>query len=129
MAAGEQQLSKFVDLVRVVPVPGAESAEGELRIVDLPGRVGLRMSGEADLRTKAQLGRALAALDDRVRGHGGEVVLDVGGLSFVSAGAMRAFADFADRIAPCPLVLEHVSQQLARVLEVVWPDRRWVLRR
>lgn len=96
----------------------------------LTDRIGLRVAGEADLATVSAFEVALAELGRRAASKSGcaDVVLEVGGLSFVSVRALEVIVALCDALPTGHLVLEHPTAQLTRILAMLWPATEWKTR-
>ncbi len=87
-------------------------------VAPLEGGQGLRLFGELDLSTVADLVAALDTLPD------GAGVLDLKDLSFMDGHALHAFERYArTRNGDGPLVLANASTQVRRLFELTGADR------
>ena len=101
-------------------------AEEELLHAEVAGNL-VRLSGEIDLTTSGLLRAALR----RAAEVGDEVVVDMSAVTFVGSVGIREFGELLRDCHHVRLVLEHPSDQLKRVLQVVPTERilpRTVLR-
>jgi anti-anti-sigma factor len=87
-------------------------------VAPLEGDRGLRLVGELDLSTVADLATALDRLPD------GAGVLDLKDLSFMDGHALHALERYArTRDGDGPLVLANASAQVRRLFELTGADR------
>ncbi|MEJ3748559.1 STAS domain-containing protein [Actinomycetes bacterium KLBMP 9797] len=97
------------------PEPGGQS---ELRIIELPDRVGLELVGAVDLSTRGDFERSLTPLVSR----GTDVHLEMSRLVFCDVAAAAVLVTAADCLPPGRrLVLRQPPQTLRRALELFWP--------
>jgi anti-anti-sigma factor len=92
-------------------------ADTVLTVERLPGRAGLRVSGEVDVSTSDEWAQVLAAL--RTTDAPGR--LDLSGLSFIDVRGVASLVETARRL-PSGLSLYRPPTCLRRTLEVVWTD-------
>jgi ABC-type transporter Mla MlaB component len=105
----EEQVSGSADI--------AAHSGGRLEIASLPDRIGLRLSGEADLNTREVLKAAL----DPLAGHGDDVHLELRDLAFVDVGAVTTLVHTASRCAPGRRVVLHdAPPNLRQMLDLLW---------
>jgi len=75
-----------------------------------------RLSGELDM---ASAGVMQESLEPAVRA-GGNLVLDVGELTFIDSSGIRAFVALAERMnGAAPLVLSNVSTSARRLFDII----------
>jgi hypothetical protein len=93
---------------------------GELLVVSpLVGRVGVRLTGEADVSNRDQLRTALAHV---LAGDGDEVHLELAGLRFISVGCAAELLALTSAHPVRRLVLHDPPPTLRRALDLCWPD-------
>jgi ABC-type transporter Mla MlaB component len=98
-------------------VDAVAPGDGGLAIAPLPDRVGLRLSGDADLGARRALEKALAAF----AGRDTDVHLELGGLAFVDVGAVTALVRAAGRCVPGRrIVLHEAPDQLRQIMTLLW---------
>lgn len=98
---------------------GATDQGGQLKVVPLVGRAGLRLAGEVDLATRALFVREF----DAQLGGTDDVHLELSELSFIDVGGVTALATRALALANGRrLVLHHPPPMLRRILDVLWGD-------
>jgi len=91
--------------------------DGGLTVTPLPDRVGLRLTGDADLSTRRALEKALAPLADR----DADVHLELGGLTFVDVGAVTALVRAAARCGSGRrIVLHDAPDSLRQIMTLFW---------
>jgi anti-sigma B factor antagonist len=84
--------------------------------------------GELDIAT---VPRFTARMGELVRrGHLGELVLDLSGLTFIDAGGLRALTELRSRIEQedATLILDGVPAQMRRLMRIIGPARRFSIR-
>jgi anti-anti-sigma factor len=100
-----------------------ESQAGvQLRITALVDEPGLSVEGDVDFRS---LDEFSAAITEAVALHPGDIVIDLGKLTFIEVSGMRVLADTARQLADQDrrLVLRDLAPHLQPVLKVVgWYD-------
>ena len=100
-----------------VTIDTIASGAGGLDIVPLPDRVGLRLTGDADLSTRRALEKALAPL----AGGDADVHLELGGLAFVDVGAVTVLVRAAGRCTPGRrIVLHDPPGNLQLIMTLLW---------
>jgi ABC-type transporter Mla MlaB component len=92
-----------------------------LHISPLNGRIGLRLSGEADLHTAETLAKALAELPPDAP----EIHLQLARLDFIDVTAARHLAALAERPARPTVILHYPPRSLMFLLGLLWPDSRF----
>lgn len=90
-----------------------------LRVSPLAGRVGLRLTGEADLHTVQILRRAAAELPPEAD----EIHLQLASLEFIDVAAVRQLVALAEQPAQPRVVLHHPPSTLIWLIGLLWPDR------
>ena len=110
------------DEARAPSEPAVDKATdqgGQLKIVPLVGRAGLRLAGEVDLATRALFVRELDAQLDGTD----DVHLELSDLSFIDVGGGTALATRALALRNGRrLVLHHPPPMLRRILDVLWGE-------
>jgi anti-anti-sigma regulatory factor len=91
-----------------------------LHICALTRRVGLRLTGEADMHTAEILHKALAELPP----DAAEIHLELAGLEFIDVAAARHLAALAARPARPTVILHHTPPSLTFLTRLLWPDSR-----
>lgn len=87
-------------------------------VLPLEGRPGLRLVGELDMGTVAELQAALGMYG----GH--HVILDLAELSFIDSSGLHALVQFAQTLnGHGPLVLENVPPHIRRVFTIMSLDQ------
>jgi hypothetical protein len=89
-----------------------------LRVSPLAGRVGLRLTGEADVHTVEILRRATAELPPEAR----EIHFQLASLEFVDVAAVRQLVALAERPTRPRVVLHSPPPILLWVIGLLWPD-------
>lgn len=89
-----------------------------LAISPLAGRVGLRLTGEADLHTVPALRAALAQLPPDTA----EIYLDLAGLEFIDVASARQVAALAERPAQPRITLHDPPPNLIWLIHLLWPE-------
>ncbi|MGP2438709.1 STAS domain-containing protein [Streptomyces sp. JW3] len=98
----------------------AAGAAPGLTVCPLPGRDGVRAAGEIMLTTRGTWQRAL----EQAVGEGGDVHVEMSGVTFVDVDGAHTLADLAGRLPQGRrLVLHRPPATLRRVLEMFWPDQ------
>ena len=90
-----------------------------LRVSPLAGRVGLRLTGEADVHTVDILRRATAQLPPEA----GEIHLQLASLEFIDVAAIRQLVAVAERPAHPRIILHSPPPILVWMIGLLWPDR------
>jgi hypothetical protein len=91
-------------------------AAAGLAVSQLDGRAGLRLVGQADVRTVDLMKQAIAALPP----DADEVHLQLAGLDFIDVAAARELV----MLARPSLVLHYPPPVLLRLLSLCWPEAR-----
>lgn len=105
-------------MTSIRPVTEPAFHDSVLRITRMSRPPGLRLHGELDASRHAVFGAALDGV--LAEANGSPVHLDLGGLGFIDLGALTMMATVASRRSPYgPLVLDRVSPQLARLMDVI----------
>jgi anti-anti-sigma regulatory factor len=120
--AGENEVTMTL---RREGVPPPEPAAGEpsdqggqLKIVPLVGRAGLRLAGELDLATRALFEREL---DAQLRIGSGDVHLELAELEFIDVGAVSLLATRAVGLGDGRRMLLHRPPPvMCRILDLFW---------
>jgi anti-anti-sigma regulatory factor len=104
--------------------PGTARPERGLRVAPLPGRTGLKLSGEVSLATRADWESALA----RALREGGRMYrLELSAVTFVDVAGAGALAAAARTLQDGRrLVLHEPPLTLCRLLDLFWPDLRTI---
>ena len=89
-----------------------------LRVFPLAGRVGFRLTGEADVHTVEILRRATAELPPEAR----EIHLQLASLEFMDVAALRQLVALAERPAHPRIVLHSPPPILLWLISLLWPD-------
>jgi anti-anti-sigma factor len=82
-------------------------------IGQLDGGQGFVLTGELDISTVSELTNAFSA-----NGHGGEVTLDLSGLTFIDSSGLHAIAAFARSRGPEDVVVTGVSPTVFTLFEI-----------
>jgi ABC-type transporter Mla MlaB component len=94
-----------------------DAGETGLAIAPLSDRIGLRLTGDADLSTRQALERALRPF----AGGDRDVHLDLAGLGFVDVGAVTTLVRAAARCAPGRRIMLHdAPDHLRKILTLLW---------
>ncbi|HEU0090364.1 MAG TPA: MEDS domain-containing protein [Pseudonocardiaceae bacterium] len=102
-----------VAVVGTLTLPAGE----ELTLCPLPGRSGLRLTGEVDLITRELL---TAALDEAVNGPG-DVHLEMAELTFIDGAGVQILLQAARRLGPGrQMVVHHPPRSLTVALALLW---------
>jgi len=88
-----------------------------LRVFPLAGRVGLRLTGEADVHTVQILRHATAVLPPEAD----EIHLQLASLEFIDVAAARQLVALAERPAPSRVVLHQPPSSLMWLISLLWP--------
>ena len=88
--------------------------------VGLAARMGLRLSGQADLCTAEILGQAIAALPPEAD----EIHLQLATLEYIDVAAARELVVLTSRPARPRLVLHYPPPVMLRLLRQCWPEAR-----
>lgn len=88
-----------------------------LRVFPLAGRVGFRLTGEADVHTVEILRRATAELPPEAR----EIHLQLASLEFIDVAAARQLVALAERPARPRIILHYPPPILLWLIRLVWP--------
>lgn len=92
-----------------------------LTVTPLPGVAGLRLLGEVDMSSHEVLAEAL---HDLVARGSGDVVLDLGDLTFIDVGGVALLARVARGLGPGRrLVVRHPPRFFRRILTLLWGQR------
>jgi anti-anti-sigma factor len=92
----------------------------QLRIEPLSGEHGLRIAGDLDHAASEEFDRALSLLAV----GGGDVVLDLGGVSFIDSEGLRVLARAAMTLGGSrTLVLTHPSPSVTRLLDLTGVEK------
>ncbi|MFE0800361.1 STAS domain-containing protein [Streptomyces sp. NPDC058812] len=111
-----------MDAPHAVGGPGpAVPGRGALEVSLLPGRPGIRASGEISVVTRPSWEEALAELAQR---HAGVSYVELSDVAFVDVAGVTALAVTALNLPEGRVVVEHPPPQLPRVLEMFWPGQR-----
>jgi anti-anti-sigma factor len=88
----------------------------------------IAVAGELDIATAPRFSARLGEL--LRRGYPRELVLDLSGLTFIDATGLRALTELRLRVEQqqAVLVLEAVPAQMRRVLQLIGPARRFLIR-
>ena len=98
----------------------APSLEPNFQALPAKSGLGLRLVGELDMATAAELRAALHRLP---RDRGG-LMLDLSSLSFMDASGLHVLVEFADTLnGTGPLVLDNAPSNLARLFVLTGLDR------
>jgi hypothetical protein len=100
--------------------PGPPRSAPGLTVSQLTGRTGLRLSGEADLRTVDLLKQAIAALPP----DAAEIHLQLASLEFIDIAAARELVTLTSHPARPRLVLHYPPPGLLTILRLCWPETR-----
>ena len=101
-----------------IPTAGGEKVV--LRIEPGDGERSFRLIGELDLATTDEL---LAAVGPAAEG-GGDLRLDLSGLSFMDSSGLRALVQLAQTLVPPDgLVLMRPAEQVTRLFDLVQAER------
>ncbi|MFB6550556.1 STAS domain-containing protein [Streptomyces sp. NPDC056405] len=90
-----------------------------LEVGPLPGRPGLRASGEISVTTRPSWEKALTELS---RQHTDVSYVELSGVRFVDVAGVAALAVTAMNLPGGRVVVERPPPQLPRVLELFWPS-------
>jgi hypothetical protein len=93
---------------------------GGLAVGQLTARTGLRLSGQADLRTAGLLKQAIAALPPDAH----EINLQLTSLEFIDVAAARELVMLTRRPSRPRLVLHYPPPVMLRLLSLCWPEAR-----
>ncbi|MFE7774925.1 STAS domain-containing protein [Streptomyces sp. NPDC057445] len=128
-------LEEQVGVGRAAARPVASSPQGSaaLEVSPLTDKVGLRAAGEVSLSTRTvwerELERLVGRADDAVRqgdgvvGRGGDVYLELSGVTFVDVAGASVLALAAQRLhGDRRMVLDQPPPALRRALDLFWPD-------
>lgn len=108
--------------IRHRTVLGAAGPECGLRVAPLPGRTGLKLSGEVSLATRADWE---GALERALRAGGRMYRLELSTVTFVDVAGAGALAAAAQTLQDGRrLVLHEPPHTLCRLLDLFWPDLR-----
>ncbi|MEU1869882.1 anti-anti-sigma regulatory factor [Streptomyces ambofaciens] len=98
----------------------AHAGSGALLDVEpLPGRPGIRASGEINVSTRLSWENALTDLSRR---HTDVSYVELSGVRFVDVAGVTALAVTALNLPVGRVVVERPPPQLPRVLELFWPS-------
>jgi hypothetical protein len=89
-----------------------------LRVSPLAGRVGLRLTGEADVHTVELLRRATAKLPPEAH----EIHFQLASLEFMDVAAARQLVALAERPAHPRVILHSPPPILIWLIALLWPD-------
>jgi hypothetical protein len=106
-----------VALDRAIGLPGAAE---RLAVSQLDGRTGLRLSGQADIRSVDLLRQAIAALPP----DADEIHLQLASLEFIDVAAARELVMLTSRPARSRLVLHYPPSVMLRLVNLCWPGAR-----
>jgi hypothetical protein len=98
----------------------ASGPAARLGVSQLAAHPGLRLSGQADLRTTGLLRQAIADLPP----DADEIHLQLASLEFIDVAATRELVLLASRPARPRLVLYYPLPDLLRLLRLCWPEAR-----
>ena len=102
----------------LLAAPGPCLEADWLSVTPLAGRVGLRLSGEADWHTVEILQRAIAGLPP----DADEIHLQLASLEFIDVAAARQLVALAERPAPPTVILHQPPAVLMWLISLLWPD-------
>jgi anti-anti-sigma regulatory factor len=105
------------DPVAAKPAPGSADVDCLLAITSLAGRAGLRLDGEADVSTQAELHQAISELPV----DGGTVHLELSGLRFIDVVCTRELMMLTVRHPGLRLVLHSPPPHLEHMISLLWP--------
>ncbi|MFF4169354.1 STAS domain-containing protein [Streptomyces sp. NPDC001744] len=110
-----------MDAPHAVGVPDpAVSGHVALEVSPLPGRPGIRASGEISEATRPAWEEALSEL---ARRHVDVSYVELSDVAFVDVAGVTALAVTAMTLPDGRMVVEHPPPQLPRVLEMFWPGQ------
>ncbi|MDF5755868.1 STAS domain-containing protein [Spongiactinospora sp. TRM90649] len=100
---------------------GVEYEGALFRILSTPAPVGLRVEGEIDANSVESF---LSALRAATRLVSGDVVLDLGALTFVDLGGLRAIVEIAGELRQegRDLVLSPVAPHVRQLIQIIGWD-------
>ena len=86
------------------------------------------VTGELDIATAPRFSARLGEL--LRRGYPRELIIDLSGLSFIDASGLRELTDLRSRVEQqqSVLVLERVPAQMRRVIQLIGPARRFLIK-
>ncbi|MFE2050467.1 STAS domain-containing protein [Streptomyces sp. NPDC059459] len=90
-----------------------------LEVGPLPGRPGIRASGEISVTTRRSWENALTEMSRR---HADVSYVELSGVRFVDVAGVTALAVTAMNLPGGRVVVEQPPPQLPRVLELFWPS-------
>lgn len=79
-----------------------------------PGDRAFVLSGELDMASTERVGEAVASIQGT-----GDVVFDLRALTFIDSSGIRALLQAAERIEEGKLILDHPTEAVQRVLDLV----------
>ena len=93
-----------------------------IEVHDLDGRTCVLLTGELDATSASSLRESLTAFTGE---QAGDLVLDIGGLSFIDSSGLALFAQVHKRLAEAGhrLTLLHPSPMTGRILAITGLDR------
>ncbi|MEV6881610.1 STAS domain-containing protein [Streptomyces sp. NPDC051135] len=99
--------------------PASVGSGAVLDVGPLPGRPGIRASGEIGVSTRRSWESALTELSRR---HTDVSYVELSGVRFVDVAGVTALAVTAMNLPAGRFVVERPPPQLARVLNLFWPS-------
>lgn len=102
------------------PLASRSGGGGWLAVTPLTGRVGLRLTGEADLQNADILAKAIAGLPPAA----GDIHFQLAGLDFIDVRATRELVRLAIACPGRRLLLHYPPPGLLKILRLGWPEAR-----